>query len=65
MADEGQGRETQGASTGRPKSDINPAEVKFLMVKGLSKRKNSSLLDVSRPTLYNRLKTWDPATFSK
>ena len=55
----------QGANTGRPKSDINPAEVKFLMAKGFSKSNISSLLDVSWKNLHNRLKTWDPATFSK
>ena len=47
MADGCQGRETQGANIGRPKSDINPAEVKFLLVKGLSKSKISSIFDVN------------------
>ena len=39
MADGGQGRETQGTYIGRPKSDIYPAEVKFLMAKSLQRAK--------------------------
>jgi hypothetical protein len=48
MADGCQGRETQGANIGRPKSDINPAEVKFLMAKRFSRSGVSSLFGVSQ-----------------
>ena len=48
MADGVKEEKPSGASTGRPKSDINPAEVKFPIAKGFSISKISSLLGVSR-----------------
>ena len=65
MAEEGQNREDQESCTRRPKSDVNPDKVKFLMSKGFSKTKISSLLGISRQTFYNHLKLWDSATFTK
>ena len=45
---------TNGASCGRPKVDVNLAEVNQLTAMGYSKTKVAEILGISRKTLYNK-----------
>lgn len=56
---------SQTVRKGRPCSEIDEEQVKFLVSKGFSKSKIAKILGVSRQTFYNRYSTWTSGTFDK
>ena len=55
----------QSSQRGRPTSEVDPEEVKFLLSKGFTKTKIASMLQISRRTLYNKISVWGEANFQK
>ena len=55
----------QSSQRGRPTSEVDPEEVKFLLSKGFTKTKIASMLQISRRTLYIKISVWGEANFQK
>ena len=55
---------TYGSSKGRPSTDINLDDVKYLITLGFTKSQIAELLGISRKTLYNKIGSCDSKNFS-